>query len=186
MRINKDTIDQFFDSDLHLPSRTLYIGDTVDAGAVDAIIASRVIKALHLLEMQNSNAVKVLLNSMGGCVHNGFAIYDALHDFKCHVTIEVLGSAMSMGSIILQAADERLMHKNATIMLHEYSVDMAHKSRDFENWADWLKIQRRKMHELFAAKTGRTPAYWAKRCGNDFILSAEQALEERLIDRIIG
>jgi ATP-dependent Clp protease protease subunit len=179
MRLTKDNIDRFFDYDIHLESRTIYLGSEIDEGTTE-----RVIKALHLLGRTNRNKLSVLLNSPGGCLYNGLAIYDAIKACSCPVIIEVLGHAMSMGSIILQAATQRVVHRNATIMIHDGTDYFEGKPRDLESWATHGKNMRRKIYEIYAERSGKPSKYWEDKCAHDFILSAEQAVQEKLADAI--
>jgi ATP-dependent Clp protease protease subunit len=150
-------------------------------------MSERLIKALYLLQQKPEEPIRIILNSFGGCWYNGMAIYDAIRSCPAHVTIEVFGAAMSMGSIILQAADERVIHPNATIMVHDgYETRVGDIPKTFENWADYSKVTRRKMYEIYAEKSGKTVQFWEKRCQADFILSATQAKELKLVDKIVG
>src|SRR5271166_6582243 len=114
-RIVKDDVDRFHDYSIHIPSRTIFMGtenlsetDFEESG-VDTSMAERQIKNLHLLDSISKDEITILMNNIGGDVIHGMAIYDAIRSCQSHITIKVLGHAMSMGSIILQAADERLM-----------------------------------------------------------------------------
>jgi len=187
-KIYKESIDRFFDYDLHLETRTIYIGDGEDGSGVGPKMAEKVVKAFTIFNMTPDKPVTVLLNTKGGDVFDGYAIYDAIKDSPCHVTIEVIGAAMSMGSIILQAADLRVVHPNATIMIHDGkdSMDQVH-IRDLEKWAEYYKkIDRPRMYQLFADRTGKPFSYWEKKSANDYIMTAQQALDEGFVDKIKG
>ena len=84
-------------------------------------MAERAIKALHILDSTaptGDKPITVIMNNPGGDEYHGMAIYDAIKSCKNHVTIVVFGMAMSMGSIILQAADKRVMSANSRVMIH--------------------------------------------------------------------
>jgi ATP-dependent Clp protease protease subunit len=125
-KVNRDHIDKFFDYGLDLDSRTLYIGsvgyDENDEGTgVDFKMAERVIKGLHLLEVSapaGDKPIYIKMENVGGSVTSGMGIYDAIKNCKNHVTITVYGEACSMGCIILQAADKRILSKHAVTMFH--------------------------------------------------------------------
>jgi len=188
VKIVKESIDRYFDYDLHIETRTIYIGDSEDNG-VGPLMAERVIKAFTLFNMTPDKPVRIILNTLGGSVWHGYAIYDAIKASPCHVTIEVMGSAMSMGSIILQAADERIMHPNAIFMIHDGSETYEEKThvRDIERWAEYSKkIDRPRMYQIFAEKSGKPAHYWEKKSVNDYILTAEQVVEEGLADKVFG
>lgn len=126
-RLNKDHIDYFFDYGLDMDNRTIYLGSAEydeegDASGVDFYMTEKFIKALHLLEKTGPNGdrpIHIMMNNPGGCMINGMAIYDAIKAAKNHVTITVYGDACSMGCIILQAADERILAPHSVVMFHE-------------------------------------------------------------------
>lgn len=91
-----------------------------------------------------------------------------------------------MGVRILQAADDRVIRPNAILVLHDGDMTMEAEWKSFENWAEWSKKNRKDFYKCLAERTGRTVRYWEKLCGSDYILSAEDALKEKLVDRIAG
>ncbi len=127
---NPDTIEKFFDHGLHIPTRTLYVGSVqVSEGGsesgVDAKLAEQVIKGIHLLEQQSRRRkITLILNNPGGYLVHGLAIYDALCYSPCPIVIKVFGEAASMGSIILQAGNERIVSPHATLMIHHGGASM--------------------------------------------------------------
>lgn len=190
-KIVKESLDRFFDYDLHIETRTIYLGDNEDehgdvAGQVGPLMAERLIKTLILFNQTPEKPIKIILNTGGGYVTHGYAIYDAIKASPCHVTIEVMGQASSMGVIILQAADERIIHPNAILMAHN-GTD-SHNMADvinIEKWAEYSKkVDRPRMYEIFAEKSKRKASYWEHKCVHDFIMTAEQAVEEGLVDKI--
>ena len=111
-RLIRDDVDRFFDYDVYIPNRTLFMGGEVDAGMTE-----RMIKGMVLLE-NSSEPITVVMDNIGGDEYHGMGIYDVIACSKCHVTVVVYGHAMSMGSWILQAADERVMAPFSTLMMH--------------------------------------------------------------------
>jgi ATP-dependent Clp protease protease subunit len=91
-----------------------------------------------------------------------------------------------MGAVILQAADERIMHSNSIMMLHDGSTALEGSARDVENWSEYLKRQRQLSYKILASRTKHTAKYWERKCATDYILTAEKALAEGLIDKICG
>lgn len=185
-RLNRESIDRFFDYDIHVETRTVFISDVADDGEIGPHLAERVIKSLHLLSAANKDPIRIILNTFGGDWYSGIAIYDAIKSCECHVTIEVYGAAMSMGSIILQAADERIVHENSTIMVHDGSDFFDGHARNMEKWAEYSKSIRQKMYQIYADRTGKSIGFWEKKCTLDMILTAKQAKELGLVDRIAG
>lgn len=198
MRVSKESIDRFYDYDIHPETRTLYMGSVSvqedGESGTDAHMAERCIKGLHILEASAPNGDKpiiIKMNNPGGDVYHGLAIFDAIKSCKNHVTIIVYGYAMSMGSIILQAADRRVMGSNARIMLH-YGTDgfsghvktlekVAEESRKLSAWDEKLFLEKikQKRPEFTVAKV-------KKLLEHDTFLTAQEALDLGLIDEIIG
>lgn len=191
-KIVRESIDRFFDYGIHIETRTIYMGseeyDMFDGGetGTDHKMAERIIKAIHILGATPDKPIKIIMNNLGGDWYHGMAIYDAIKACPCHVTIEVMGYAMSMGSIILQAADERTIHPNASIMVHDGYDGFSGHAKNFEVWAEQSKKLRQKMYKIYAEKTGKEKKYWEKKCTLDFIMDADEALAEGLVDNIIG
>ena len=162
-KFKKDDVDQFMDNDIYLPTRTIYMGsvnslDDGEEAGVDHSMAERMSKALHILDTYDAAArngekpITIVMNNTGGDVIHGMAIYDTISNCKNHVTIKVSGHAMSMGSIILQAADKRIMSKNSKIMIHYgYSGVNAHAKTSYQ-WNKFSKEYDRWMEDMFMEK----------------------------------
>lgn len=117
-----DHLGCFHDYNLFIPSRIIKLESRInehgDEVGVGYSMSSEFIRNLTILDHLSSDPITVLLSTLGGDVWEGFAIYDAIKGSKCHITIKVIGTAMSMGSIILQAADERVLSPHAIVMFH--------------------------------------------------------------------
>jgi ATP-dependent Clp protease, protease subunit len=185
-RIAKESIDRFFDNHLHIETRTIYIGDE-DEG-VNQVTARNAVKALHLMCAQDrEKPITIYLNSFGGCWFNGIAVYDAIKNCPAHVDCYVIGSAMSMGSIILQAADRRLIYPHGTVMVHDgYETRVDDIPRTFQNWAEYSKRSQQMMYDIYAKRSGKPASFWRKKCSADLILTAKEALSLGLVDEIYG
>lgn len=163
-KFGKDDIDHFMDNDIYLPTRTIYMGSAAYSEdgetGVDHLMAERVIKTLHILDTYDTAAIKgekpirIFMNNIGGEVVHGMAIFDFIENCNNHVTIKVMGHAMSMGSIILQAADYRVMTRNSRIMIHYgYAGFSAHAKTTYQ-WNEENKKYDKWMEDLFLAKIG--------------------------------
>lgn len=188
-KLKRDSLDWYLDYHMHLESRTIYIGDSTGEGKadIDSKTAEMAIKALHLLSASAPDKpIRIILCSFGGCVYSGLAIYDAIRSCPNYVTIEVMGAAMSIASIILQAGDHRVLHPNATIMIHDgYDSASDLIPRSIESQAAYGKILRKKFYEIYASRSQEKPSYFEKACAADTYYTAEQALEKGLSDEII-
>lgn len=180
-QLRRDDVDRFFDFNLHLSSRTLFMGTEVDE---DGEMAELFLKGMTLLEPTRS-PITVIMNNMGGDEYNGLAIYDAIATSKCHITVKVFGHAMSMGSWILQAADERLMSPRAMMMLHigSNSYRTPAEKRELDRLDDMMmrcymeNIQRKHPHYKLATLRKRLEADW--------YITAAEAVELGLADGVL-
>jgi ATP-dependent protease ClpP protease subunit len=226
-KFKKDDIEHFMDSDIYLPTRTVYIGSANydeygGETGVDFVMAERVAKTLHILDTYDAAArkgekpINVIMNNPGGDVIHGMGIYDVITNCNNHITIKIVGHAMSMGSIILQAADKRVMTRNSNIMIHYgYGGFNAHAKTSYQ-WSKWekeydkwmenlfiekMKGRKIKLHEYYHLidKDHKCPKGNAKNklieiteerleamLNFDTIISAEMALKLNLIDEIEG
>lgn len=194
-RVNRDDIDKFHDYSLYIPQRTIYIGSeyTDDSGesGVDAAMAARVIKNLTILDTLSAEAITIIMNNPGGDVNHGLAIYDAIRACRSEITIKIFGHAMSMGSIILQAGDVRIMSENSSQMIHYggLGVDKEAKTvykivEEFKRIDKWMeKMYLKKIHE-------KQPQYSLSRLkgqlSHDTFLTAQQSVEMGLADKVLG
>lgn len=186
-KTDNDYIDQFHEYGIYIPTRTIKLdldgeGDDVSLGH---LAASRLIKNLAVLEAINQDPITIKMNCDGGSVIDGLAMYDAIQACKSHVTIEVLGSAQSMAAIVLQAADDRAMYPFSRLMLHDGELSTSGPQIEVEREIDTEKFWRARMNKLVADRCGMKPARVARKVAHGWFLTAEQALDEKLIDRII-
>lgn len=196
-RVNRDDIDKFHDYSLYIPTRTIYMGsehvneETFEDSGVDASMTERQIKNLHILDLSSDAPITIIMNNPGGDVVNGIAIYDAIKVCRSHITVKVFGQASSMGSIILQAADKRLMTPNSVQMIHygRFSIEdndeivfkHAEESRRVNKWVEDIYLDKIKMkHPQFKLNKLK------KMLSHDTFLTAQMSLELNLCDGIIG
>lgn len=152
-RIRKDSIDHFFDYDLSLETRTVYLGsnadDEGDETGVDYKMAEKAIKSLHLLS-QSEGPITILMNNLGGDFVHGMAIYDSIKEKRNHITIKAYGYCMSMGTLILQAADERVLAANSQFMIHYGSTVISSDDPvKFESWNKRVKKDNLLMEKIY-------------------------------------
>jgi ATP-dependent protease ClpP protease subunit len=195
-RMIKDDVDRFHDYSIHVPSRTIFMGtenlseNDFEESGVDTSMAERQIKNLHLLDSISKEEITILMNNIGGDPIHGMAIYDAIKACQSHITIKVFGHAMSMGSVILQAADERIMAPNSRFMFHYGTFAINKESKSAYNWADENKKYDHWMENLFLMKIQQKhPAFTLKKLQKmldfDTILTPEETIALGLADRIL-
>lgn len=134
---------------------------------------------------QTPDPITIYMNHPGGSVIDGLALFDLISSLPNHVTIKVLGTAASMGSVVLQAADHRVAYPSAEIMLHDGQVGFSGLPRDFEAWGKAVRRDRERMYSIFAARTGKPAAHFRKKCAHDWFLTAQEAVREGLLDEVI-
>lgn len=193
-RVNRDDVDKFHDYGLYIPSRTIYLGsvnvevDGNEAG-VDASMAERFIKNITILEGINKEPITIVANNPGGDWYHGMAIHDAIKAAQSHVTMQVYGCAMSMGAVILQAADERVMSPYSRLMIHYGTNGMdSNHSKTFSKVAkenDKINIE---MENLLLAKIAfKHPTFRLKKLQDllnfDSFLTVSEAISLGLADK---
>jgi ATP-dependent protease ClpP protease subunit len=154
---NNDNNDILFD--LHNYSASLknreiflhnhFVADDGNPG-VEYRMANTFIKNLNALDRQNHNHILIHMQSVGGEWSDGMAIYDAITNCQSYITILVYGQAESMSSIILQAADTRIMMPNAYFMSHYGSTDAGGEYLSVQNWVAYEKHICQTMLDIYA------------------------------------
>jgi ATP-dependent protease ClpP protease subunit len=192
----RDDIDKLHDYGIYLPTRTLYMGsETSDLeegeSGTDSKMAEKLIKNLHILDSKNAEPIIIIANNVGGDEYHTFAIIDAIRKCRSHVTVEVYGHAMSAGSLILQAADKRLMGKNAVQMIHYGTWGVHDHAKTAQKWAkegeridqwmeQWYMKKIREKHPDFKLKKLK------EMLDHDTFLTARQSVDLGLADGIVG
>lgn len=179
MRVQKtDAIAYLFDCGLWIPGRAVHVD-----GPIGTDTYRTVVRALAVLEA-TAEPIHVLLNTPGGDWVDGYAIFDALSRSANHITITVTGQASSMGAVILQAGDTRIMRRHATMMLHDGAVGLEDVARNVEAQSRESARCRKLLYRTLADRTGRTERYFRQRMTHDWYLTAAQAVKEGLADTV--
>jgi ATP-dependent Clp protease protease subunit len=183
----------FHEHGLHLPTRTMWIDgelNSEDEFELTSVSVRRDIKNLHTLDSMGTGNINVIMNCNGGDTLLGMAIYDAIRQCKNFVRITVYGKAYSMGSIILQAADERVMAPNAVMMIHsgEIAYSGAGKAVDNERKLDKKVDELQELIYLAKIKQKKprfTRDQLQKLLEHDTYLTAKEAVELGLADKVL-
>ncbi|HSD64758.1 MAG TPA: ATP-dependent Clp endopeptidase proteolytic subunit ClpP [Ignavibacteriaceae bacterium] len=167
-----------------LRERIIFIGT-----AIDDHIASLVIAQLIFLEAEDSEKdINLYVNSPGGSVTAGLAIYDTMKYVKPDVSTICVGMAASMGAILLAggSAGKRTALPNAKIMIHQPWVGgLQGQTSDIEIHAKEMLKTRDTLYKILAEHTGKSVEQITKDCDRDYFLSAQEAKDYKLIDNII-
>lgn len=188
--ISFDDVDRWHGMDILPAFGMLWLGtkmrgDEEDTCTVNPQTAERFIKNLTVMEAIGQ-PITVLMHNFGGEVYSGFAIYDAIRNCKVPIQIIVVGAAMSMGSIILQAADKRIMTPNARIMIHDGYSSISGTPKNVEAQASEVSNIRKIFYKIYSGRTGLSEKDFDKWCSVDTYINAEEALSLGMIDEIRG
>ena len=194
---NKDLSDdlaKLHDYSIYLPTRTIYMGSEehhIEHGesGTDGAMAERTIKNLHVLDITNE-PIHIIMNNLGGDEYACFAIIDAIKRCQSHVTVTAFGHAMSAGSLILQAADERIMAPLAVQMIHYGTWGCVDHSLTFKKWSNENDRINKWMENYYLEKIREAqPKFTLNKLksmlDHDTFLTAEESLELGLCDSIL-
>jgi len=167
-----------------LADRIIFLGMPVDDQIANIVMA----QLLHLESEDPEQDVNVYINSPGGSVTAGLAIYDTMRFIRCDVATTALGMAASMGAFLLAAGTKgkRNALPNTRILLHQPSGGLAGQVSDVEIHARELMRTKQKMNELLAEMTGQAIEKIERDTDRDYMLGAEDAVEYGLIDRVVS
>ena len=155
---------------------------------VNSATASLVVAQLLYLEGQDPNKdISLYINSPGGSVTDGMAIYDTMQYIKCDVSTICMGMAASMGAFLLAAGTKgkRYALPNADIMIHQPSGGAQGQSTDIEIHTQHILHTKQKLNEILAKNTGQPLETIKQDTERDNFMTAQQALEYGLIDKVI-
>ena len=155
---------------------------------VNATTASLVVAQLLFLEGQDPNKdISLYINSPGGSVTDGMAIYDTMQYIKCDVSTICMGMAASMGAFLLAAGTKgkRYALPNADIMIHQPSGGAQGQATDIEIHTQHILHTKQKLNEILAANTGQPLDVITADTERDNFMTAQKALESGIIDKVI-
>ena len=155
---------------------------------VNNVTASLIVAQLLYLEGQDSSKdISLYINSPGGSVTDGMAIYDTIQYIKCDVSTICMGMAASMGAFLLAAGTKgkRYALPNSDIMIHQPSGGAQGQDTDIMIHADHIIQTKKKLNTILAANTGQPFDVIARDTERDNFMTAQQALEYGLIDKVI-
>ena len=165
-----------------LKDRIIFLADEINDQVANIVIAQ-----LLFLEMDNPEAdISLYINSPGGSVTAGMAIYDTMNYIKPDVRTVCVGMAASMGAFLLMAGEKgkRLALPNSEIMIHQPLGGASGQATDVEIRAKWLLRTKDKMIRMMSEMSGQPEEKLRLDCERDYFMSAEEALEYGIIDQI--
>jgi ATP-dependent Clp protease, protease subunit len=169
-----------------LADRIIFIGTPVDDQVANVVMA----QLLHLDSEDPEQDINLYINSPGGSVYAGMAIYDTMQFVNADVATTALGMAASMGSFLLTAGakGKRSALPNARILLHQPHIGggLGGQVSDVEIHARELVRTKRRMNELYAEMTGQPVEKIERDTDRDYMLGPEEAVEYGVIDRVVN
>jgi ATP-dependent Clp protease protease subunit len=156
-------------------------------GPIDDTTAALVNAQLLFLEAENpQKPIAMYINSPGGVVTSGLAIYDTMQWIKCPVATVCMGTAYSMGSVLLMAGErgKRIALPNASIMVHQLSGGFQGVASDIQRHAEDIIKTKRRLNDIYSRHCGRTYEEVERTLDRDHFMSAGEALEWGLIDHV--
>jgi len=157
-------------------------------GEIDDNVANLVVAQLLFLESENPDKeIHLYINSPGGSISAGMAIYDTMQFIKPDVSTLCIGMAASMGAFLLQAGakDKRFVLPNSTVMIHQPLGGFRGQASDIEIHAKYILSLRERLYTLMAQHTGRTIEEIARDSERDNFLTATEAVEYGLVDKVL-
>ena len=166
-----------------LSDRIIYLGEEVNATSAGLVVA----QLLYLEAQDPDKDIQLYINSPGGSVTDGMAIYDTMQYVKCDVSTICVGMAASMGAFLLSAGTKgkRIALPNAEIMIHQPSAGTQGKVTDMEIDVEHFLRIKNKLNQIMAENTGKTPEEIKAASERDHWMTAEEAKEFGLVDKII-
>jgi ATP-dependent Clp protease protease subunit len=166
-----------------LNERIIFLGSAVDDQVANLIVA----QLLHLESADPDKDISIYVNSPGGSIYAGLAIYDTMQFIKPEVSTICVGVAMSMGSLLLTAGakGKRFSLPNSRLLIHQPSSGFEGQATDIEIHAQEILKTRARIDEIYAHHTGRSPEDVHTDMERDRFFTPEQAVEYGLIDKVI-
>ena len=167
-----------------LKERIIFLGTPIDDQIANLVVA----ELLHLESEDPEKDISIYVNSPGGSVYAGLTIYDTMQFVKPDVQTICVGTALSMGALLLAggAKGKRMALPNAKILLHQVSGGFEGQATDIEIQAREVISVKRRLEEIIALHTGQPLEKVSNDMERDYFLSAEEAKEYGIIDRVIA
>lgn len=165
-----------------LNDRIVFLGEEVNSTSASLVVA----QLLYLEAQDPDKDIQMYINSPGGSITAGMAIYDTMNYIKCDVRTVCVGMAASMGAFLLMAGEKgkRLALPNSEVMIHQPLGGASGQATDVEIRAKWLLRTKEKMTRLMSEMTGQDQEKLRADCERDYFMTAEEALNYGIIDQI--
>jgi ATP-dependent Clp protease protease subunit len=167
-----------------LNDRIIFLGTPIYEEIANLMVA----QLLHLESEDPDKDISIYINTPGGSVYGGLAIYDTIQFIKPDVQTTCVGIAASMGALLLAsgAQGKRMALPNAKVLIHQVSGGFEGQAADIEIHAREIIDTRRRLDEIIAKHTGQDLEKVSKDTDRDYFMSAEEAVVYKLIDRVLA
>ena len=167
-----------------LEERIIFLAGPITDMNANVVIA----QMLYLASKDSKRDIKLYINSPGGSVTAGLAVYDTMQFLKCPVSTICIGLTASMAAVLLSAGTKgkRFSLPNAEILLHQVAGGMQGQAADIEITAKQIVHMKQKLNKIISSHTGQSLSKVEKDTDRDFYLTAEEAKKYGLIDEVIG
>jgi ATP-dependent Clp protease protease subunit len=167
-----------------LKDRIIFIGTPIDDGVANSVIAQ-----LLFLQMEDAKKdIHLYINSPGGIVTGGMAIYDTMNFLQCDIVTYCVGMAASMSTVLLAAGTKgkRFALPNSRVMIHQPSGGAGGQAADIAIAAREILRWKRTLNETLSRHTGKTPEQVEKDSDRDYYMTAEEAKAYGLVDHVVA
>ena len=166
-----------------LNDRIIFLGEEVNDTTASLVVA----QLLYLEAQDPDKDIQMYINSPGGSVTAGMAIYDTMQYIKCDVSTICIGMAASMGAFLLSSGTKgkRMALPNAEIMIHQPLGGTRGQATDIEIHARRILDMKQRLNKILSENTGKDVETVTRDCERDYFLNAEEAKEYGLIDKVI-
>ncbi|MEK7615297.1 MAG: ATP-dependent Clp endopeptidase proteolytic subunit ClpP [Patescibacteria group bacterium] len=166
-----------------LKDRIIFLGTEIDDTVANLVIA----QLLFLESQDKTKEIKLYINSPGGSVTSGLAIYDAMQYVKPHVSTICVGMAASMGAVLLAAGEKgkRFALPNSEIMIHQVLGGVSGQATDIKIHAERILKIKDQLNEILSKHTGQKKAKVAEDTERDYFLDSAEAVKYGLVDKVI-
>jgi len=167
-----------------LKDRIILLGTPVGDEIANAIVA----QLLFLANQNKDQDISLFINSPGGSVTAGLAIYDTMQYVKCDVATYCIGQAASMGAVLLAAGakDKRHSLPHSRIMIHQPSGGFQGTAADMGVQFEEIKRLKKILYKILSTHTGQTEKKLESDCDRDFFMSGDEAVKYGLVDRVVS
>lgn len=200
---NNDRISDIHSYGLDLKNREIFLQEKEESEnpGVDYRMLQTFLKNLRILESENTEPITIHLQTIGGCWYAGMGIFDSIKLSKSKVTIIGYGQICSMGTIIMQAADRRILMPNCIFMCHYGSSDHTGDYLSSQNYAGIDKQNMQTMVDIYSERCQKSGSYFKEReyslskvksyikrkmKDGDWYLNAEQSIEYGFVDQVFS